>query len=237
MKVAIIVLFISNHHYPFMLCLPHFAALVREEVESRNVRLPEYGGELFDNLSTLVNILSNKITQKQDNWRAQTYLEKYASPLSALVWAVDRVAGKNELFPHRERTHRYDHEMFWYAWTKVLQNHAHDSIGGCSVEGVHRDVDHRFYQAKQVAQSLIDESLSRLAHLTQISRPGDSSAQLYPLISILNPLPFRRHEGELVVVTVQLHSPLLQQVRDGKSGFRTLFFFFWRCLMLRYCPK
>jgi len=49
------------------------------------------------------------------------------------------------------------------AWRQLLLNHPHDSICGCSVDEVHRDMASRFDAAEQIASRLKREALWRLA--------------------------------------------------------------------------
>ena len=73
----------------------------------------------------LPGVLSTRLYLKQLNFRGQTWLERYAEPFSALGWLRGR---------------RYDLGLLWKAWDLLLQNHPHDSICGCSVDQVHREM-------------------------------------------------------------------------------------------------
>lgn len=45
------------------------------------------------------------------------------------------------------------------AWKKVLQNHAHDDICGCSVDAVHQANETQFTEALEIGRTLLTESL------------------------------------------------------------------------------
>lgn len=158
-----------------------YVEIAREEVDEMKVDLPVYKGELFsgpDVTRDLVNVLSNKIRQKQENYRVQASLQLYAEPMSALVWQL--FGSELSLFANTtakkrvktmEENYAYDTDMFWYAWKLLLLNHPHDSIAGCSTTEVHKNVDDRFLRSKQVGElanyansdrSLIVCSLKRL---------------------------------------------------------------------------
>lgn len=44
-----------------------------------------------------------------------------------------------------------------YSWKMLIKNHAHDSIGGCSIDSVHKDMIYRFNQIINITSSIIDE--------------------------------------------------------------------------------
>ncbi|MGL4818909.1 MAG: alpha-mannosidase, partial [Bacilli bacterium] len=92
---------------------------------------------------TLVNTASARVYLKQWNERVQTLLEKVAEPLATIAhhYGMD-----------------YPHHLFTYAWKTLMQNHPHDSICGCSVDDVHREMVTRFEKAYNVARHIIDES-------------------------------------------------------------------------------
>lgn len=54
----------------------------------------------------------------------------------------------------------YPHHLFDYGWKTLMQNHPHDSICGCSVDEVHREMTARFEKAEQVALHIIEECLA-----------------------------------------------------------------------------
>ena len=82
-------------------------------------------------------------------------LERWVEPLEAFSW---KLGG----FP-------YDHDTIWYSW-KLLQNHPHDSICGCSAEEVHKDVDMRFEHLRQVTNQITSTSVVSLAQLVMRNR-------------------------------------------------------------------
>src|ERR1019366_1787307 len=50
-----------------------------------------------------------------------------------------------------------------HAWRLLMQNHAHDSIDGCSPDQVHKDMAFRFDQVRMIAEKLIVDATSRIA--------------------------------------------------------------------------
>ncbi|MGY4707909.1 alpha-mannosidase [Candidatus Bipolaricaulota sp. J31] len=156
--------------YEFVLgTLSDFAAAVRE----RDPQLGVHRGELRvpKRHPILVGVLSTRMYLKQANARLQSLLERYAEPLGALALLL---GGENP-FP-----------FIWTAWTLLLQNHAHDSICGTSVDPVHREMEVRFDRAGAIARRVITEALRFL---------GENMAPLdgggIPLV-VFNPCPWER---------------------------------------------
>jgi len=121
----------------------------------------------------LVGVLSTRVYLKQLNERTLTLLERYSEPLCAFSW----LAGAD-----------YPSAFLWKAWRLVLQCHPHDSICGCSIDQVHREMIPRFEQAQQIGEELANRSVAHLARLTNTlvgpEREGAQSLLVY------NPLYF-----------------------------------------------
>lgn len=157
-------------HQPAQLDLPEAIQVARElfpEVEFVHANFNDYlealdraldrelstvYGELrsqrTDGWGTLVNTASSRVYLKQKNQQGQTMLEKVAEPLA--VYA-DQLG------------HAYPHHLFTYAWKTLMQNHPHDSICGCSVDEVHREMVTRFDKSRHVAESIVQESMEAIA--------------------------------------------------------------------------
>lgn len=102
-----------------------------------------------DGWGTLVNTASARVYLKQMNQRGQTLLEKGAEPLATLAYLVGGQA--------------YPHALLTYAWKTLMQNHPHDSICGCSVDEVHREMITRFEKSRHAAEAIIEDSLQAIA--------------------------------------------------------------------------
>ncbi|ASK62215.1 alpha-mannosidase [Virgibacillus phasianinus] len=108
----------------------------------------ELRSQQTDGWGTLVNTASARVYIKQMNQHNQVLLEKVAEPLSTFAY----LNGMD-----------YPHHLLEYAWKTLMQNHPHDSICGCSVDEVHREMVTRFEKSKHVAEMIIDESLDSLS--------------------------------------------------------------------------
>lgn len=106
-------------------------------------------------------VISSRMYLKLENFRSFTLLEKYAEPISALSWLLGET---------------YPHAFLWQAWKYLLQNHPHDSICGCSVDSVHRDMMARFRWTQEIADELIGRGIDALAARVDVSSTGDDPA-------------------------------------------------------------
>jgi alpha-mannosidase len=105
-------------------------------------------------MRVLPNILSSRIYNKLQNERAQTWLERWAEPWSALMWT---------------QCEEYPAALLWKAWEWLLKNHPHDSIGGCSVDAVHAQMETRFAWATEIAEMVAAQRFHLLARQIDLS--------------------------------------------------------------------
>lgn len=96
---------------------------------------------------TLANTASSRIYIKQMNARCQMLFEKIAEPLATIAF---------------KNGYKYPHHIFKYGWKLLMENHPHDSICGCSIDDIHREMVTRFEKSESVAKHIIDESLDYL---------------------------------------------------------------------------
>ncbi len=138
--------------------LPDFVARVRAQVGEDN--LPTFQGEFNRGRYAVIlqGVYSTRMYLKQANDRVQTLLESYAEPLSAWAWLLGG---------------DYPAAFLEAAWRKVLQNHPHDDICGCSVDVVHREMMTRFGEAEQIGSTLTRNSYRGLMnHIDRAAQPG-----------------------------------------------------------------
>lgn len=142
-------------------------AVKRSLSRSLSVVKGELRSQRTDGWSTLVNTASARVYLKQMNQRGQTLLEKVAEPLAAIAHGVGE---------------SYPHHLLTYAWKTLMQNHPHDSICGCSVDEVHREMVTRFEKSKHVAESVIDDSKRAAADAVDTSAFERFGAEALPLV-------------------------------------------------------
>jgi alpha-mannosidase len=141
--------------------------------QSLNRELSVVKGELrsqrTDGWNTLVNTASARVYLKQLNQLGQVMLENVAEPLAALAHILE-AGGK------------YPHHLFTYAWKTLMQNHPHDSICGCSIDDVHREMVTRFDKSRHVAEAIIDDSKRAIAELVDTSSFAATGDNALPVI-------------------------------------------------------
>lgn len=113
-----------------------------------------------DGWYTLANTASARVYLKQWNNKVQRQLENITEPLATMAYEVSG---------------NYPHDQLDYAWKTLMQNHPHDSICGCSVDSVHREMIPRFEKADEVGKYLAQDSLEQLtAAIDTTGFPKDS---------------------------------------------------------------
>jgi mannosylglycerate hydrolase len=169
--------------------------------------------------NVLMGVTSARIDVKQAAGQAEHLLERYAEPLSAL---------------HLPES-AWPDAFLRLAWRRVIENSAHDSICGCSIDPVMAHVLVRYGEAQQVARTLTNRVLAAVA--TGVPRAA---------IAAVNPSPTTRDgvvevevsvPTEWAAVTLELqdgsraptqelvrHEPLLFEARVPAGEFDTI----WR---------
>ncbi|MFD0961506.1 alpha-mannosidase [Paenibacillus chungangensis] len=156
----------------------------------------ELRSQRTDGWSTLVNTASARVYLKQMNQRGQSLLESTAEPLAAIAHRLGQ---------------SYPHHLFTYAWKTLMQNHPHDSICGCSVDEVHREMVTRFDKSRHVAESIIDDSKAVIASALRTSVFAQYGENALPFV-VFNTSGWERSG----VVAVELDVSRIY-FREGKS--------------------
>lgn len=127
--------------------------------------------------------LSARMYLKQANFDAERRLQYYAEPLNSLMGAAGMDV--NDRYP----------EM---AWDLLLQNAAHDSIGGCSLDPIHEDMMARYRQSCQISDGIFHRAARYLSGRINLGAHPPDSIHLV----MLNTTQFARSEVVEAVVDV-----------------------------------
>jgi len=183
---------------------PHIPRLVRElnkyfiDVEIKQGNLKEYidyaketvkpnlnkvTGEFRSGKDTpiLQSVYSSRMYIKQANTRCETLLENWAEPTASLAWLLGR---------------NYPQSLIWTSWKWLLKNHPHDSVCGCSIDQVHREMMIRFDWSGQIAQEVINKNLDYITGKIKIDYLNKDELALV----VFNPLPYSIDENVKVRV-------------------------------------
>ncbi|MBC7252325.1 MAG: hypothetical protein H5T62_18860, partial [Anaerolineae bacterium] len=123
------------------------------DVRAAAPELEERSGEMRcpQRQPILPGVLSARMWIKQRNAVAETLLEKWTEPFSAIA-------------THLETETSNPQPLIQQAWRYLIQNHPHDSICGCSIDQVHKEMDVRFDWVKQIGEEVTRQSLESIAN-------------------------------------------------------------------------
>lgn len=110
--------------------------------KTKNSKKKNVSGEFLDNSLNFIlpGVYSSRIYLKQQNAQAQWRLSRRSEPLQAFTaFAFDKENRQNQTD---------------YAFKTLVKNHAHDSIYGCSVDQVHKDMMTRFSNIRAISDGI-----------------------------------------------------------------------------------
>jgi len=138
--------------------LAEFAAAIAEQRDKIDRvfcgELREPGRLATDGQVIIPGVLSSRIRLKQANRARETELCCWAEPFSHLA---NQLTGRE-----------YPHSFLRQSWRYLLQNHAHDSICGCSPDQVHKDMEFRFDQSRLINERIIGHALGAIAACVEL---------------------------------------------------------------------
>ncbi|RWZ54433.1 glycoside hydrolase family 38 [Halobacillus fulvus] len=146
---------------------------VRKKVKD----LDTYEGEMRSNehIYVLPNVLSSRSYLKQQNQEIEDMLTRYVEPMLT-------VAGVKELDSYLLDT-----------WKLLLQNHPHDSICGCSIDDVHKEMETRTMKLRQRLDALQQEAIYRSGgkDFAMTGLPVVKPFEEMTAFTVFNPHPYR----------------------------------------------
>ena len=152
-----------------------------KELESYRQLMPVKTGEINETAKSkasyihlITHTLSSRYPIKKANDECQVLLEKWVEPLTAIA----ELRGLATQRSYIDLAYKY-----------LLQNHPHDSICGCSIDQVHKDMEYRFRQCREISNQLIEEVLHFECNLHTVQKDSQTRVLL-----LWNPLPFSRKE-------------------------------------------
>ena len=153
----------------------------------------------------ITNTLSSRYDLKKANDECQILLENWMLPMSA----VAAIKGYHIQKSYTDLAYRY-----------LIQCQAHDSICGCSIDAVHKDMHYRYRQVECIGNEVIKASISHMVKDVKT----DSSSDIR-LLTIFNPLPYPRHET--ISVTIDFNRDFKPKFKEQasyefKNGFKLI---------------
>lgn len=126
-----------------------------KELKAELPPLKTYTGEFRSSERSMLlgGTLSTRMELKQENDAVQKRMERYLEPVLAgekLLGGTEDIRGYSD-----------------YLWKKILENHPHDSICGCSIDPVHSEMKARFACVTQLEEMLLSDAGKRIEALTR----------------------------------------------------------------------
>lgn len=156
---------------------------VFERIEQQRDALATLTGEFNDGKYMRVHrtIGSTRMDIKIAHARIENKIVNVLEPLAALAWTLG---------------FEYHHGLLEKMWKEILKNHAHDSIGCCCSDKVHREIMSRFWLAEDMADSLATFYMRKIVDNMAHSE-GDK-------LTLFNLMPWPR--DEVVNTTIRLRA-------------------------------
>jgi mannosylglycerate hydrolase len=167
---------------------------VFEELE-KNQSLPTIQGEFLDGKYMRVHrsIYSTRMDIKAANTRIENKITNILEPLASIAYSLG---------------FEYHHGLIELIWKEIMKNHAHDSIGCCCSDKVHREIANRFFLAEEKTDQLIEYYKRKITDSIATDRTEDR-------LTAFNLLPYDRNEAVTTKVITKLESFTLE---DGKGN-------------------
>jgi len=100
--------------------------------------------------------------------------------------------------------------LLQYGWKRLLKNHAHDSICGCSIDGVNANMPYRFQAAIDNAEKIIERTVEDFS-IASVDPAEVLSEDSIP-VAVFNPSPWERSGKTSVSIVPLKNSPLGKRI-------------------------
>ncbi|MGV8154627.1 MAG: alpha-mannosidase [Alkaliphilus sp.] len=147
-----------------------------DSVLKANSEMITLKGSLYSGrfIAVFPGVMSARMYLKLQNDISQKYLEKYAEPLSSIVWAMGG---------------EYEPNILEQSWKILLKNHPHDSICGVSIDDVHIDMEKRSREVQQLINTQIKHKATEITSLIDTSKSEEEFVNI-----VFNPSMYNRSE-------------------------------------------
>lgn len=175
--------------------MQEFTDKLKDWMKETGTEIEEYVGELRNgnDYDLLKGTLSSRVYLKQDNARLQNKIENIIEPLYTLA----ELKGMKDIYPK---------EYLTYLWKSIIENHPHDSICGCSMDAVHKNMQDRTARINEVSDEMIHDVLSALT--TSVTR-DDMTEDDY-IVTVWNTC----EEAVSGVAEVELNFPITEDFNN-----------------------
>jgi mannosylglycerate hydrolase len=130
---------------------------------------------------------SARMYLKQKNYEAEKWLQFYAEPFNSISGILGRDIKNNSLD---------------ISWELIIQNSAHDSIGGCSLDDIHDDMMNRYKQSIEISKSVFERSAKKIVNSVSTKTLESKNHKEDIFITVLNPNIIERSEVVDAVIDI-----------------------------------
>ncbi|UOR11507.1 mannosylglycerate hydrolase [Halobacillus amylolyticus] len=160
----------------------------------KQANLATLNGEFLDGKYMRVHrsIFSTRMDIKAANTRVENKITNLLEPLASMAYDLG---------------FEYHHGLIELIWKEIMKNHAHDSIGCCCSDKVHREIANRLFLAEEKTDQLIEFYKRQMVDSMETSHDMDR-------LTLFNFLPYEREE----VVTMEIISKYSAFSLENEEG-------------------
>ncbi|MFD2922387.1 mannosylglycerate hydrolase [Halobacillus naozhouensis] len=171
------------------------------EIE-KQANLATISGEFLDGKYMRVHrsIYSTRMDIKAANTRVENKITNVLEPLAAMAYDLG---------------FEYHHGLIELIWKEIMKNHAHDSIGCCCSDKVHREIANRLFLAEEKTDQLIEFYKRKIVDSMDTSHKMDR-------LTLFNFLPYEREEVVTTEVITKFNAFSLQNEEGEETDYEVL---------------
>lgn len=172
------------------------------DIIEKNKNLDTLKGEFLDGKYMRVHrsIYSSRADLKSSNTRIENKITNILEPLASIAYSLG---------------FDYHHGLIEAIWKELMKNHAHDSIGCCCSDKVHRAIADRFFLAEDRTDCLIE------FYKRKITDAMSCDITLDKLV-VFNTLPYARNEVVTGEIITKMKGFVLEDEKGNRPDFEIL---------------
>lgn len=172
-----------------------------EELEKESNR-DTISGEFLDGKYMRVHrsIFSTRMDIKAANARIESKITNILEPLASIAYSLG---------------FEYHHGLIELIWKEIMKNHAHDSIGCCCSDKVHKEIMNRFLLAEEKVDRLIEFYKRKITDAISCEKALDK-------LTIFNLMAYEREEIIRAQIITKMKSFEMVNDEDVKLDFQVI---------------
>ena len=172
-----------------------------EELE-KEINRDTISGEFLDGKYMRVHrsIFSTRMDIKAANARIESKITNILEPLASIAYSLG---------------FEYHHGLIELIWKEIMKNHAHDSIGCCCSDKVHKEIMNRFLLAEEKVDRLIEFYKRKITDAISCEKALDK-------LTIFNLMPYEREEIIRAQIITKMKSFEMVNDEDIKLDFQVI---------------